>query len=94
MFKQNFFQLYSNFLSINQTLYSVILMDENGSSVYVVDRSGGETGTELRPIELGPSYGGFTVISTGLDVGHEVITTGQTMVAEGDLLEISSNNAQ
>jgi multidrug efflux pump subunit AcrA (membrane-fusion protein) len=62
--------------------------------VYVVDRSGGETGTELRPIELGPSYGGFTVISTGLDVGHEVITTGQTMVAEGDLLEISSNNAQ
>jgi len=73
---------------------TAILIDENGSSVYVVDRSGGETGTELRPIELGPSYGGFTVISTGLDVGHEVITTGQTMVAEGDLLEISSNNAQ
>ena len=44
---------------------TAILMDENGSSVYVVDRSGGETGTELRPIELGPSYGGFTVIFHG-----------------------------
>ena len=66
-----------------------ILRDETGSSVYVVrlDATNGPS-AELRPIVLGGSYGGLTVIESGLSDGDQVITTGQTMVTEGDLLDI------
>ena len=65
-----------------------LLRDENGSSVYVVERSTGTPRAVRKNIELGPSYGGETVVSSGLEMGSEVITTGQTMVAEGDEVEI------
>lgn len=66
-----------------------ILRDENGSSVYLaVDTSDGPI-TERRAIELGPSYQGQTVVTSGLEAGDRVITTGQTLVAEGDSIEIA-----
>ena len=66
-----------------------ILRDETGSSVYVVrlDATNGPS-AERRPVVLGASYGGLTVIESGLNDGDQVITTGQTMVADGDLLDI------
>jgi len=67
-----------------------ILRDENGSSVYLAVDSAEGTITERRPIELGPSYQGRTVITSGLEAGERVITTGQTLVAEGDLIEIAN----
>ncbi len=66
-----------------------ILRDETGSSVYVVRFDGTNTpSAERRSIVLGASYGGLTVIESGLSDGDQVITTGQTLVADGDLLDI------
>ncbi len=63
-----------------------ILRDENGSSVYVVDRSSGNPTASRRRVTTGVSYGGETVISSGLNDGDEVIIVGQTTVTEGDLV--------
>ncbi len=67
-----------------------ILRDENGSSVYLAVDSAEGTVTERRAIQLGPSYQGRTVVTSGLESGDRVITTGQTLVAEGDLVEIAN----
>ncbi len=65
-----------------------IILDENGSSVYIVDESNAKKVAKLVHIETGASYGGQTVITSGLEAGSQVITVGQTMVSEGDLVEI------
>jgi len=67
---------------------TAILRDENGSSVYIVNRNTSHTTAERRSIELGPSYGGHTVVESGLKAGDEIISTGQTTVSEGDQVEI------
>jgi len=67
---------------------TAILRDENGSSVYIVNKNASRTTAERKSIELGPSFGGQTVIEAGLTAGDEVISTGQTMVAEDDQVEI------
>jgi len=63
---------------------SSVLRDEFGSSVYVVDRSSGVAVVARRPVSLGASFGGQTVVTTGLNAGDEVIVVGQTNVTEGD----------
>jgi len=67
---------------------TAILRDENGSSVYIVREDGLRAVAERRSIELGPSFGGQTVVESGLKSGDQVISTGQTMVAEGDHVEV------
>ncbi|MDA1029098.1 MAG: efflux RND transporter periplasmic adaptor subunit [Bacteroidetes bacterium] len=67
---------------------TAIILDENGSSVYTVDESGPNKVAKLVQVETGASYGGQTVITSGLEAGIQVITVGQTMVSEGDLVEI------
>ncbi|MDA1334137.1 MAG: efflux RND transporter periplasmic adaptor subunit [Bacteroidetes bacterium] len=69
---------------------TAILRDENGSSVYVIVDTDGQNIAERRQIVLGPSYEGRTVVASGLAAGDRVITSGQTTVAEGDLVEIAN----
>jgi membrane fusion protein (multidrug efflux system) len=63
---------------------TAILRDENGNSVYVIDRSSDPAIAQRKGIELGASFAGQTVVQSGLDVGDEVIIAGQTRVSEGD----------
>jgi len=70
---------------------TAILRDENGSSVYLVDNAGDVPIAKRVNIETGPSYGGKTVITSGLISGQNVITVGQGMVSEGDVVEIASD---
>jgi membrane fusion protein (multidrug efflux system) len=66
-----------------------ILRDESGFSVYVV-----EDGRAVqRAVEPGPSNDGQTVIVSGLRVGDELITSGQTTVTEGDAVAIVPSNS-
>ena len=69
---------------------TAILRDENGTSVYLAVESDGRTIAQRRSIELGPSYAGRTVVSSGLSFGDHVITAGQTSVAEGDQISIAN----
>ena len=65
-----------------------VILDENGSSVYVVDESGSKKVAKLIHVETGAWYDGRIVITSGLEEGHRVITVGQSLVSEGDLVEI------
>ena len=67
-----------------------ILRDENGTSVYVAVQDGGQLVADRKPIRLGPSYAGMTVVADGLVSGDEVIVTGQTSVTEGDIVLIAN----
>ena len=53
---------------------------QNGTYVFVVkpDRT-----AEARPVVVGPSAGGFTVVSKGLKAGEQVVTEGQLRVVPG-----------
>ena len=61
-----------------------ILRDENGSSVYIVDHSSGRALASRRVVIVGASFGGMTVITSGLEAAEEVIVIGQTNVSDGD----------
>lgn len=66
---------------------SAVLRDEDGSSVYVIDRSGSSAIAERRQVTLGSSYGGNVVVTNGLSAGDELITVGASSVAPGDVVE-------
>jgi membrane fusion protein (multidrug efflux system) len=70
---------------------TAIIRDEQGTSVYVVDTSGPYAMAKRFSIETGPSYGGQTVITSGLNAGQSIITVGQGMVSEGDKVEVASD---
>jgi membrane fusion protein (multidrug efflux system) len=81
-------QVMMNQIVVPQT---AILRDENGMSVYLaVDSPDGKV-AQRRPIVLGPSYNGRTVVSSGLQGGEEIIIAGQTSVTEGDAIEVTSS---
>jgi membrane fusion protein (multidrug efflux system) len=73
---------------------TAILRDENGSSVFIVSSDGGRTRAARRAVTLGPSYGGRTVITSGLAAGDFVIIVGQTNVTEGDAVDIASSRTE
>ncbi|QNI35155.1 efflux RND transporter periplasmic adaptor subunit [Alloacidobacterium dinghuense] len=43
----------------------------------------------LRPIELGDTYGNMIVARSGVDIGDRVITTGASLVKDGDKVRVS-----
>lgn len=67
---------------------TAVLRDENGTALFVVDRSGAQAVAERRSITLGPSYAGRVVITNGLAAGDEVIIVGQTNVTPGDAVAV------
>ena len=69
---------------------TAIIRDENGESVYIVDNSASGPVAKQVSITTGASFGGKTVVSSGLVAGQQVITVGQTMVTDLDRVEIAS----
>ena len=62
--------------------------DPNGYAVFiVVERSGGQV-AQLREVKLGESYGNTIAITAGVKPGDRVITTGGTMVNDGDQVKV------
>ncbi len=71
---------------------TAVLLDENGTSLFVVERTPDGPIARRRAVTLGPSYGRRTVISEGLNPGDEVIVVGQSKVTDGDVVEIVSSS--
>lgn len=67
---------------------SAVLRDEQGTAVYVVDRTDGPPVAVRRPVTLGARSGGDVVVTSGLQAGDEIIVLGQNNVTRGDALEI------
>lgn len=70
---------------------TAVIRDENGVTMFVVDRRGGTPRAERRDVALGASYGGRVVVADGLRAGEEVIVVGQTNVTQGDAVEVVAN---
>ena len=60
----------------------------NGYAVMVVTEEGGEQLAQLREVKLGESFGNTVAVAEGLKPGDRVITTGGTMVNDGDQVKV------
>jgi RND family efflux transporter MFP subunit len=56
----------------------------SGFAVMLAVGSGDTLSARLRPVELGDAYGNVVGISNGLSAGDKVISTGVTLVKDGD----------
>lgn len=60
----------------------------NGYAVFVLSEEGGRQIARLREVTLGESYGNTVAVTEGLKPGDRVITTGSTMVSDGDQVKV------
>jgi multidrug efflux system membrane fusion protein len=60
----------------------------NGYAVMVVAEEGGRQTARLRDVKLGESFGNAVAVAEGLKQGDRVITTGGTMVNDGDQVKV------
>ncbi|NBC19062.1 MAG: efflux RND transporter periplasmic adaptor subunit [Bacteroidetes bacterium] len=67
---------------------SAIIRDENGNSVFVVNRTDSIPTAERHRLTLGPNYAGKAVVEEGLQAGDEVVVLGQNNLTEGDPLNV------
>lgn len=62
--------------------------NQNGYAVFVVVEQGGKQIAQLRDVKLGESFGNSVAVTEGLKHGERVITTGGTMVNDGDQVKV------
>jgi len=60
----------------------------NGYQVFVLEEQGGRQMARLRDVKLGQSFGNTVAVTEGLKEGERVITTGTTMVNDGDQIKV------
>ena len=65
-----------------------LVRTEDGYVVYLADGSDGNFRAVSRLVEVGPSQGNQVLIERGLEVGDELIVMGQTLISNGDLVNI------
>lgn len=62
--------------------------DPNAYAVYVVEEQGGQRRARLRQVRLSEAVGNAVVIMDGVRAGEQVITTGATLVADGERVQV------
>ena len=60
----------------------------NGYQVFVVQAQGGHEIARLSDVKLGQSYGNTVAVTEGLKEGERVLTTGVTIVNDGDQVKV------
>src|SRR5882672_115665 len=62
--------------------------DANGYAVFVVTEQGGRLIAKVREVKLGETYGNTIAVTEGVKEGDRVITTGVTLVRDGDAVKV------
>ena len=62
--------------------------DPNGYAVFVVIEQGGRQIARARDVKLGETYGNTIAVTDGVKEGDRVITTGVTLVRDGDPVKV------
>ncbi len=62
--------------------------DANGYAVFVVIEQGGRQIARVRDVKLGETYGNTIAVTEGVKEGDRVITTGVTLVRDGELVKV------
>jgi multidrug efflux system membrane fusion protein len=60
----------------------------NGFAVFVVEGDGDMESAHLRSVELGDMYGNVIGVNSGLQSGQRVITSGSTLIHDGDQVRV------
>jgi hypothetical protein len=60
----------------------------NNYAVYVIDETSGQQIARLRNVNLGETVGNTVAVTSGLQVSERVITTGATLVADGEQVQV------
>jgi len=60
----------------------------NGFAVMTTEQDGGFVSAHLRPVELGDTIGNMIVAKGGLSPGESVITSGVTLIRDGDKVRV------
>jgi RND family efflux transporter MFP subunit len=71
-------------------LSSVIRNDKSGSgfAVMLAEGNGDTLSAHIQPVELGEAYGNLIAISKGLNSGDRVVTTGVTLIKDGETVRV------
>jgi len=62
--------------------------DPNGYAVFVVTEQGGREIAKVRDVKLGETYGNTIAVTEGVKEGDRVITTGVTLVRDGEPVKV------
>jgi RND family efflux transporter MFP subunit len=62
--------------------------DANGYAIFVMTEQGGRQIVKVRNVKLGETYGNTIAVTDGVKEGDRVITTGVTLVRDGDVVKI------
>lgn len=62
--------------------------DPNSYAVFVIDEGSGKQIARLRNVSLGETVGNTVAVTGGLQPGERVITTGATLVADGEQVQV------
>jgi RND family efflux transporter MFP subunit len=62
--------------------------DPAGYAVFVVEGQPGKEVARLRPVKVGTVYGDMIAVPEGVRVGDRVITTGTTLLVDGDQVRV------
>jgi hypothetical protein len=60
----------------------------NGYAVLVIEEREGKQFARLRTVTLGDSFGNAVVVTTGVQPGETIVTTGVTQVADGEQVTV------
>ena len=64
-----------------------VVRSKNGAdryAVFVVEEAAGKAVARMRDVRLGPTAGNGVIVAEGLKVGQKVITTGSSLVSDGE----------
>ncbi len=64
------------------------LDDPNGFAVFLVDGSGDTVKVHQQDVQLGTTYGNLIAVERGLSPGVHVVTTGATMIKDGEQVQV------
>jgi multidrug efflux system membrane fusion protein len=62
--------------------------DPTGYAVFLVIEQGGRQLARVRDVKLGETHGNTIAVTDGVKVGDRVITTGVTLVRDGDQVNV------
>ena len=68
-----------------------VVRDEDGSNVYIVDRSSDPAIAKRKGVRLGAIYAERVIVEEGLTAGDEVVVLGQSSLTEGTVVEVSTH---
>ncbi len=62
--------------------------DPNGYAIFFLLEQGGRQIARVRDVKLGETYGNTIAVTEGVKEGDRVITTGVTLVRDGDAVKV------